>query len=200
MKMSRELDPGSTEVVRIESEGEMESKVSGPLEEKGVEEGEFPLYFECACFCPVPLTLSSCVVSGGEVLREPKSRGFLSSSESESDEERVSARSSVSAMRASKRSRSASVSAMRTSKKIRPEGGSADKMGELGFSALVTETPKRTVSRVSRDTACSSDDDQMGPRTPMPLDGEIVEEGELYLVFWRTLKAPDWSPGGWGHP
>ena len=153
----------------------------------------FPCILDMLAFCPVPLTLSSCVVSGGEVLREPNSRGFLSSSESESDEERVSARSSVSAMKASKRSRPASVSAMRTSKKIRPEGGSADEMGELGFSALVTETPKRAVSRVSRDIACSSDDDQMGRE-------RIAKEGELYLVFWRALKAPDLSPRGRGFP
>ena len=126
MKMSRELDPGSTEVVRIESEGEMESVVSGPFEEKDVDEGEFPLYFECACFCSVLLTLSSCVVSGGGVLRKPRSRGSSSDSES-SDEERVSAR---------KRSRSASVS--RVSARERSRSASV---------SLVTEIPKGAVSR-----------------------------------------------------
>ena len=117
--------------------------------------------------------------------KEPKSKEFVSSdSESGSEDDRVGPRSSVSAMKTSKRSRSASVLAMRTSKKSRSEGiaqgGSADERREPRFSALVTETSKKSISR---DTACSSEDDKMGPRTPIPFEGESVEEGEFSLVF-----------------
>ena len=181
MKMSRELDPGSTEVVRIESEGEMESVVSGPFEEKDVDEGEFPLYFECACFCPVFLTLSSCVVSGTGVLREPfeekdvdegefplyfecacfcpvlltlsscvvSGAGVLREPKSRGSPSGSESESDEGRVSARERSRSASVS-------------------------LATETPKRAVSRVSRDIACGSDDDQIGRE-------RIAKEGELYL-------------------
>ena len=99
-------------------------------------------------FCPVPLTLSSCVVSGGEVLREPKSREFLSSSESESEDERVRARSSVLVKKTSKRSRSASVSGVKMSEKSRLEGtaqgGSVDEGREARSSASVTKTSRKS--------------------------------------------------------
>ena len=95
----------------------------------------FPCILDMLAFCPVPLTLSSCVVSGGVVLREPKSREYLSSSDDESDEERVSARKRSRSASVSKkiRSRSASVS-----KKIRPDVGR-----DARSSALVAKTSRK---------------------------------------------------------
>ena len=96
----------------------------------------FPCLLDMLAFCPVPLTLSSCVVSGGAVLREAKSREHLSSSDDESDEGRVSAR---------KRSRSASVS-----KKIRSRSASVSKKirSDAGKDARSSASGTKT-SRIS---------------------------------------------------
>ena len=118
-----------------ESESEEESssvlvkKASkGALGEKGDDKMNFPCILGMLASCPVLLTLSLCVVSGGGVLRKPRSRGSSSDSESGSDEERVSARkrSRLASVSKKKRSRSASVS-----KEIRPDVGRDAKTSAL---------------------------------------------------------------------